>query len=189
MRLLILQNRFCLNKLRKLQAYGNCALLDYYAACNGCPETSVINYHRSLRNNPEECGYHVLRSVCVKRNYIWMFMVKELMRSIWLCFSVIYNLYCVPYCYGMYTFITYEKADIFTLLKKQIKSLRQLSRQEVLQRLSKLLIRNILIIVQRDATQSSLFIILQVHSTCFGCQTHSSWGIHKTVTTAFGTGH
>ena len=27
-----------------------------------------------------------------------------------------------------------------------------------------------LIIVQRDATQSSLFIILRVHSTCFGCQ-------------------
>jgi len=29
---------------------------------------------------------------------------------------------------------------------------------------------SILIIVQRDATQSSLVIILQVHSTCFGCQ-------------------
>ena len=26
--------------------------------------------------------------------------------------------------------------------------------------------------VQQDATQSSLFIILQVHSTCFGCQPH-----------------
>ena len=48
---------------------------------------------------------------------------------------------------------------------------------------------NILIIVQRDATQSSLFIILQVHSTCFGCQPHPSSGVHKTVTTASGTGH
>ena len=47
---------------------------------------------------------------------------------------------------------------------------------------------SILIIVQQDATQSSLFIILQVHSTCFGCQPHPSW-VHKTVTTAFGTGH
>jgi hypothetical protein len=45
-----------------------------------------------------------------------------------------------------------------------------------------------LIIVQRDVTQSSLFIILQVHSTCFGCQTHPSSGVHKTVTTASGTG-
>jgi len=45
-----------------------------------------------------------------------------------------------------------------------------------------------LIIVQRDATQSSLFIILQVHSTCFGCQPHPSPGVHKTVTTASGTG-
>ena len=48
---------------------------------------------------------------------------------------------------------------------------------------------SILIIVQRDATQNSLFIILQVHSICFGCQPHPSSGIHKTVTTASGTGH
>ena len=44
-------------------------------------------------------------------------------------------------------------------------------------------------IVQRDATQSSLFIILQVRSTYFGCQPHPSSGVHKTVTTASGTGH
>jgi len=42
---------------------------------------------------------------------------------------------------------------------------------------------SILITAQRDATQSSLFIILQVHSTCFGCQPHPSSGVHKTVTT------
>ena len=47
----------------------------------------------------------------------------------------------------------------------------------------------ILIVVQRDATQSSLFIILQVHSTCFGRQPHPSSEAHKTVTTASGTGH
>jgi len=45
---------------------------------------------------------------------------------------------------------------------------------------------SILIIVQQDATQSSLFIILQVHSICFGCQSHPSSGVHKTVTTASG---
>ena len=43
-------------------------------------------------------------------------------------------------------------------------------------------------IVQRDATQSSLFIILQVHSTYFGCQQRPSSGVNKTVTTASGTG-
>ena len=42
---------------------------------------------------------------------------------------------------------------------------------------------------ERDALQNSLFIILQVHSTCFGCQPHPSSGVHKTVTTASGTGH
>jgi len=46
---------------------------------------------------------------------------------------------------------------------------------------------SILIIVQRDATQSSLFIILQVHSTCFGFQPYPSSEAHKTVTTASGT--
>ena len=49
--------------------------------------------------------------------------------------------------------------------------------------------RSISIIVQRDATQSSLFIILQVHSTCFGCQPHPSSGVRTTVTTASGNGH
>ena len=48
---------------------------------------------------------------------------------------------------------------------------------------------SILIVVRRDATKSSLFIILQVHSTCFGCQPHPSSGVHKTVTTSSGTAH
>ena len=47
--------------------------------------------------------------------------------------------------------------------------------------------RSILIISQRNATQSSLFIILKVHSTCFGCQSHPSLGVCRTVTTASGT--
>ena len=48
---------------------------------------------------------------------------------------------------------------------------------------------SISITVQQDATQNSLFIILQVHCTCFRCQPHPSSGAHKTVTTASGTGH
>jgi len=44
---------------------------------------------------------------------------------------------------------------------------------------------NILITVQRDATQSSLFISLQFLSTCFGCQSYPSSRVHKTVTAAF----
>ena len=50
-------------------------------------------------------------------------------------------------------------------------------------------VADLLIIVQRDKTQSSLFIILQVHFTRFGCKPHPSSGVHKTVTTASGTGH
>ena len=55
--------------------------------------------------------------------------------------------------------------------------------------LSEIFSSYIVIIVQRDATQSSLFITLQVHSTCFGCQAHPSSGVHKTVTAASDTGH
>jgi len=46
---------------------------------------------------------------------------------------------------------------------------------------------SILTTVERDATQSNLFIILQVHATRFRCQPHPSSGVHKTVTTASGT--
>jgi len=46
-----------------------------------------------------------------------------------------------------------------------------------------------ILITVRDATQSSLFIILQVHSICFGCQPHPSSGVHKTVPTASSIGH
>ena len=44
-----------------------------------------------------------------------------------------------------------------------------------------------LIIVRRDTTQSSLFIILQVLRACFGCRPHPSSKVHKSVTTASGT--
>jgi len=38
-----------------------------------------------------------------------------------------------------------------------------------------------------NKVQTSLFIILQVHHTCFGCQPQPSSGVHKTVNTASGT--
>ena len=31
--------------------------------------------------------------------------------------------------------------------------------------------------------------LLQIYSTCFGCPSHPSSGIHNTVTAASGTGH
>ena len=44
--------------------------------------------------------------------------------------------------------------------------------------------------VQRDATLCSLyFILMQDHSTCFGCHPHPSSGVHKTVVTATGTSY
>jgi len=44
-------------------------------------------------------------------------------------------------------------------------------------------------VAKLDATQSSLFIIMRVYSTCFSCQPHPSSRVHKTVTTTSGTGH
>ena len=46
--------------------------------------------------------------------------------------------------------------------------------------------KSIFINIQRDATICSLyFILLQYHSTCFGCLPHPSSGVHKTVSTAY----
>jgi len=42
---------------------------------------------------------------------------------------------------------------------------------------------------QRDGDLSSLFIVLQNHSTCFGCPLHPPSRVHKTVVTATGTSH
>ena len=36
----------------------------------GCPETSVRNYHYSLRNTPEECSSHLLRGGCLKSRFV-----------------------------------------------------------------------------------------------------------------------
>jgi hypothetical protein len=36
----------------------------------GCPETSVRNYHYSLRNNPEERSFHLLRTGSLKSRNI-----------------------------------------------------------------------------------------------------------------------
>jgi len=42
---------------------------------------------------------------------------------------------------------------------------------------------------QRDAVLSSPFIVLQNHSTSFGCPLHPSSGVRKTVVTTTGTSH
>ena len=42
--------------------------------------------------------------------------------------------------------------------------------------------------IQQDATVCR-YLLLQNHSTCFGCPSHPSSGVHKTVTAASGTGH
>ena len=42
--------------------------------------------------------------------------------------------------------------------------------------------------IQQDTTDAGIY-LLQNHSTCFGCLSHPSSGVHKTVTAASGTGH
>ena len=48
--------------------------------------------------------------------------------------------------------------------------------------------KSILINVQRDEI-NAVYILLQYHSTCFGCSPHQSSGVHKTVVIATGTSH
>ena len=42
--------------------------------------------------------------------------------------------------------------------------------------------------IQRDATYAGVY-LLQNYSTCFGCLSHPSSGVHQTVTAASGAGH
>ena len=75
----------------------------------------------------------------------------------------------------------------FSVWKIQIRHI--LNTSACVPHLKQIVVDYILIIVQRRATQNSLFIILQVLYTCFGCQPHPSSWIYKTITTASGTGH
>ena len=49
--------------------------------------------------------------------------------------------------------------------------------------------RNCILIRSNKMQQYAGIYLLQNHSTCFGCPSHPSPGVHKTVTAASGTGH
>ena len=49
--------------------------------------------------------------------------------------------------------------------------------------------RNSILIISNKMQQYAGTYLLQNHSTCFGCPSHPSSGLHKTVTTASDTGH
>ena len=49
--------------------------------------------------------------------------------------------------------------------------------------------RNSILIRSNKMQQYAGIYVLQKHSTCFGCPSHPSSGVHKTVTAAPGTGH
>ena len=43
--------------------------------------------------------------------------------------------------------------------------------------------------MSNEIQQYAVYILLQYHSTCFGCRPHPSPGVHKTVVAATGTSH
>ena len=49
--------------------------------------------------------------------------------------------------------------------------------------------RNCILIRSNKMQQYAGIYLLQNHSTCFGCPSHPSSGVHKIVTAASGTGH
>ena len=66
----------------------NCAVLGYYAASGGnslptflenllidCPETSVINYHYLLHNNPEARSSQLLRGGSLQSHVLCVLVV------------------------------------------------------------------------------------------------------------------
>ena len=49
--------------------------------------------------------------------------------------------------------------------------------------------RDSILVRSNEMQQYAGVYLLQNYSTCFGCLSHSSSGVHKTVTAASGTGH
>ena len=49
--------------------------------------------------------------------------------------------------------------------------------------------RNSILIRSNNMQQHAGIYLLQNYSTCFGCPSHPSSGVHKTVTAASGTDH
>ena len=49
--------------------------------------------------------------------------------------------------------------------------------------------RDSILIRSNKMQQYAGIYLLQIYSTCFGCPSHPSSGVHKTVTAASGTGH
>ena len=49
--------------------------------------------------------------------------------------------------------------------------------------------RDSILIRSNEMQQYAVVYLLQNYSTCFGCLSHPSSGIHQTVTAASGTGH
>jgi len=91
----------------ELSLLENCVLLDYYAVSSnslptfqdslfipssrvrplkmgliGFPETSVRNYHYSLRYNPEECSSHLFRIGILKSHIVITFL--QVVLTIWI---------------------------------------------------------------------------------------------------------
>ena len=59
-------------KSKQKRKYENCPILVYNTSSSGnslptnCPETSIRNYHYSMRNNPDERSSHLLRGGSLK---------------------------------------------------------------------------------------------------------------------------
>jgi len=49
--------------------------------------------------------------------------------------------------------------------------------------------RDSILISSNKIQQYAGIYLLQIYSTCFGFPSHSSSGVHKTITAAAGTGH
>ena len=63
----------------------------------GCPETSVTNYHYSLRNNPEERSSHLRRCGCLNSR-LSSWLVEQLLASReWLCCMGFSNYVCAKF--------------------------------------------------------------------------------------------
>jgi len=91
----------------KSNSADNCVIQGYDAASNlhlkmvpiGCPQTSVINYHYSLRNNPEERSYQLLRGGNLKSRIIIIVTYSECVSMALMLLNMLNSNVTTVYCF------------------------------------------------------------------------------------------
>ena len=162
-----------------------------------------FHYNNGRTNLPHCCAYIVCLSVCLSCSsanfqlFLQVLMQETAVRAflrpctavsvfqLSVCLSVWWNvltnpLYCTAWC---------RCSQDNDLLCNTIMATLQNSEVIFYTSIHGSVHRNCILIRSNKMQQYTGIYLLQNYCTCFGCSSHPSSGVHKTVTAASGTGH